>query len=143
MANQGRPSTKGRRRKQEYGGRKMKLTAPQITGYVTRFVNDVGSKIHEKTVEDDWEFVLRKEIEQNGSVIVGDSDINQVLSPGEKVSKPVGKVGDLTNARAFLLKKKKEYFDADYRASQKRLDDIEKQIKQPKLQNQHGTVKIQ
>jgi len=106
----------GRRRKAEnIGQARRRLEARPLAGYKTRFTNDVGAKIAIMTLEDDWDFVLKSDYEGIDGAIVGDPGINNTIMPGDKISVPVGKVGERDDVVAYLMKKKEEYFEEDQR----------------------------
>lgn len=137
----GRPPKVVRRRTRTIGGHRVKLSAPKIMGYVTRWANDDGIRIHDLTENDDWDFVFKEEITREDRVSVGDPDISNVVKPGEKVSVPVG-TKDGKALFAYLLKKKREYFDADFKEKQAELDKVEEQLYNPDIDSKAGTLKI-
>lgn len=138
----GRPRKEPRRRRRNIGSFRTKLSAPSIEGYATRWVNDYRNRIHEFTVDDDWDFVTKEEATKSGRVDVGDPDINNVVQPGEKVCVPVG-MYEGAPLNAYLLKKKKEYFDEDFKAAQKKIDESEKDLyRNSKIDKQAGTLSI-
>ena len=106
----------GRRRKSgEMDGNNLKLRVektPKLAGYQLRWFNDEGTKIHDKTVLDDWDFVTKDDVTVEGRVDVGDATLNSTIDPGERVSIPV-EIGGGQTTRAFLCKKRKDWFDAD------------------------------
>ncbi len=124
----GRPRKEPRRRRRNVGGYRVKMSAPKIPGFETYWANDIKNRIHELTVEDDWDFVTKEEVTKDGRVDVGDPDISNVVAPGEsRVSIPVG-THEGQPLYAYLLKKKKEYYDADKKEASKRIDEVEKQL---------------
>lgn len=124
----GRPPKNPRRRRREIGGRRLKLSAQKIPGSEVRWVNDYRNRIHDFTVNDDWDFVMKEDIkDESGRVDVGDPDKSNVVQPGEKVCVPVG-TDEGKPLYAYLLKKKKQHFDEDYAESQKQVDEVEKQL---------------
>lgn len=144
----GRPRSPERRRKRNIGEHRSRLDVPDIPGFEVRWVNDVRSRIHDFTVLDDWEFVTKEELralagdEELNRVPVGDPDKTNVLEPGEKICRPVGRVDEIPNAYAFLLKKRKDFFWEDHKKAQDAIDKVEKQIKNPSIEERHGTLKI-
>lgn len=133
-----------RAKQRNIGNRRSQLTTDAIAGYRTRWANDVGNKIHVMTVEDDWEFTYPKDF-PNSVVSVGDADISNTDTLGEKISRPVGAVGrEESNATAYLLKKKVKYFDADFKERMDAISAKEAQLRPDNLDDTHtrGTLKI-
>jgi len=105
----GRPKkASDRRRKAGIHGRgRQKLTTPEIAGFTTRWVNDIANRIHEKTKEDDWDFVSASEIDNE---VGEDGDGNQDL--GSNVKRAVGTY-EGKPLYAYLLKKPLKYYEED------------------------------
>lgn len=83
--------------------------------YSYRFANDEGARIHQLTVNDDWEVVT----DRNGEIR------SDTASEGAQVSVHAG-TGDKGEAlRTVLLRKPKSYHDEDVAASQRRIDETE------------------
>ena len=62
---------------------------------------------------------------------------------GSKISRPVGKVGEIDNAVAYLLKKPVEFFNEDYAKLAASITAQEQAITRPNdLANQTGEIKI-
>ena len=136
----------GRRRKQTTGARRTSMDAPEIQGYMLRWVNDEGTRIFDKTVSDDWEFVTRDDYKNAGieniDRLIGHEDINNKQDAGSRISKPVGIGKEGYQTKAYLLKKKKEYFEQDYAAFQAEVDRKEKQLYEPEIDERTGNLKI-
>lgn len=105
----GRPRKSERRRQPGIHGRgRQKLITPEITGFTTRWVNDISNRLKEKTQYDDWEFVEAREINNE----VGEAgDGNQDL--GSRVKRVVGTQEGGKPMYAYLLKKSNEYYKQD------------------------------
>ena len=94
------------------------------------------------TVEDDWDFVKESDY-PNFAPQAGDDDIKNVDLVGSKISRPVGKVGEIDNAVAYLLKKPVEFFNEDYAKLAASITAQEQAITRPNdLANQTGEIKI-
>ena len=128
-----------RRRKAGIHGRgRQKLTAPEILGYHCAFVNDVDTRIHDKTVNDDYEFVLRKEVDDS---IGEDGDSNNDL--GSRVRVLVDKSENGKPIYAYLLKKRLEYVTADKNEREKSRMEREAALRRgnDRIENQYGELK--
>lgn len=133
-----------RRRKRNVLGRgRYKLSTPEIPGYKTRWANDDGIRIQELTEMNDYDFVLSHEISNE----VGDPNVgggNQDL--GARVSRVVGTKANGDPLYAYLLKIKKEFYEADQKEKQDRIDEVERQIKRgqfdQQIENKYGKVQI-
>lgn len=90
--------------------------------YEHRWVNDVGTRIFDLTHNDDWEVVT----DRDGKARVDSAGIGAEIATKVDVDKGGAPI------RAVLLRKPKAYFDEDYRAKQRAIDDQETLIgKQP------------
>jgi hypothetical protein len=139
-----KPEQRRRSQTRNIGNSRSQLNTDDIPGYSSRWVNDDGNKIHVMTVEDDWEFTYPKDF-PNSVVSVGDADITNTDTLGEKISRPVGAVGrSQSNATAFLLKKKQKYFDADFKTRMDAITEKESQLRPDTFDdsNARGTLKI-
>jgi hypothetical protein len=84
--------------------------------YAYRFVNDEPGRLHRFTVTDDWDVVTTADM---GST-----------AKDKGVGTNVERVVDRRSGqRAILLRKRREYYEADKAKEQGRIDDIEKQLK--------------
>ena len=111
-----------------------RLDIESIKGFKTRWVNDVGTNMHKMTVEDDWDFVKESDY-PNFAPQAGDDDIKNVDLVGSKISRPVGKVGEIDNAV--------EFFNEDYAKLAASITAQEQAITRPNdLANQTGEIKI-
>ena len=106
----GRPRKEERRRQRGIHGRgRKKLLVPEVKGYHLRFVNDVGTSLHDLTKLDDYDYVTREEIGDH----VGENSSDGNSDLGSKVRVLVDKDEQGKPIYAYLLKKKQEYYDAD------------------------------
>ena len=85
--------------------------------YAYRFINDTGGRLHELTVNDDWDVVKDPRVKS-------DND-NQ----GAPVRKLVGSNQDGSPIYAYLCRKLKTYYVADRKSKAKRTDDLEAELK--------------
>jgi len=133
-----------RRDKAKIDGTRFKLYAPEINGFVTRWVNDLNNRVHMLTNFDDWDFVSSQEIsDQDGRVIVGDPSVTPELAPGDRVARIVGQV-EGKPLYAYLLKKRKEFYEQDQAEKESDLLEVESQLKRSKegADFSHGNVEI-
>ena len=133
-----------RRDKAKIDGTRFKLYAPEIKGHMTRWVNDLNNRVHMLTNFDDWDFVGKDEIsDHDGRVIVGDPSVTPELAVGDRVGRIVGQV-EGKPLYAYLLKKRKEFYDADQAEKEKDLVEVESQLKRSKDAEHfsHGNVEI-
>lgn len=96
--------------------------------YELRWVNDQKGRVRQKTVNDDWDICYSHELPDASP-----------LGEGEKgtpvMTQAAGIGGDGRPYNAYLLRKRKEYFEADKRERQAELDKQEKGL----LQYKQGT----
>ena len=133
-----------RRDKAKIDGTRFKLYAPEINGFVTRWVNDLNNRVHMLTNFDDWDFVSSQEISaQDGRAIVGDPSVTPELAPGDRVARIVGQV-EGKPLYAYLLKKRKEFYEQDQAEKESDLLEVESQLKRSKegADFSHGNVEI-
>ena len=133
-----------RRDKEKIDGTRYKLYAPEINGFVTRWVNDLNNRVHMLTNFDDWDFVSSQEIsDQDGRAIVGDPSVTPELAPGDRVARIVGQV-EGKPLYAYLLKKRKEFYEQDQAEKESDLLEVESQLKRSKEGSDfsHGNVEI-
>jgi len=139
-----RPIREEARRRQtgDHGGNNLKMKAPKIKGFATRWINDEGNRIHDMTVLDDWDFVSKSEITVQGRVSVGDPALDNTIDPGERVSIPV-LIGGGQSVKSYLVKKRMDYFKAD-RAEKDRLhaEKMKGLFAKPGIENERGKVEI-
>ena len=133
-----------RRDKAKIDGTRFKLYAPEIAGFTTRWVNDMNNRVHMLTNFDDWDFVSTQEIsDQDGRAIVGDPNVTPELAPGDRVARIVGQV-EGKPLYAYLLKKRKEFYEQDQAEKESDLLEVESQLKRSKESGDftHGNVEI-
>jgi hypothetical protein len=80
-----------------------------------RFVNDIGGRVHDFTVKDDWEVVS----DRSGSVRADSA------GEGSQVAVNAGVGENGRPVRAVLLRKPKAYYNDDYALAQRRIDEKE------------------
>lgn len=115
---------KARRRRREGLGedRSLKLYVPsemKDPNFSYRWVNDRAGRVRQMTQDDDWDIV-------STSTLGGDPDPEKNTAEGTVMAR----VGDkFTGERMTLLRKPKEYYDADRKERFKRLDEIEETMR--------------
>jgi hypothetical protein len=109
-----------RRRRTNIGEPNYSLAAPQIPGYETRWVNDYEGKDRlNMFYQNDWDFVEPREVKSWMRIEVGDETVTPQLQLGNKVARKVGTNQTGTVLYAYLMKKRKEHYEADYQEQQK------------------------
>lgn len=110
-----------RRNTDALGGkrRRLGLTAElDRKNFEYRWANDDGTRIHDLTVNDDWEIVQeRKTLKADGTGV------------GTETAVPVGMGEHGRPVRAVLLRKRKDWYDDDMKQAQRRIDEQEAAIK--------------
>lgn len=86
--------------------------------FAYRFANDEGNRIHDLTVNDDWDVVTD-----------GVTADNHAMGAGTRKRVGTGEGGSPVNA--VLLRKPKAYHDADQAAKQRRIDASEEALREP------------
>lgn len=133
----GRPRKEERRRAGTVHGRgRKKLEVPELPGYYLRWVTDAGTRIHDFTKLDDFDFVEKREIGDH----VGESgDGNTEL--GSRVRVLVGK-DENGPIYQYLLKKKLEFHREDLRKNEDKRRDKEDALRRgsDRIEHQYGTV---
>ena len=111
-----------RRNTDALGGQRRKLTHGEVDreNFAYRWVNDVGNRVQDLTVNDDWEVVH----DRSGTLKVDGT------GTGTEVSAHVGNGDNGRPMRALLLRKKKDWYEDDKMAAQRRIDETEAAIKQ-------------
>jgi hypothetical protein len=123
-----RDAVTGREERIPLGIARLKLKVPEIPGYRLRWVNDESSRIYDAQ-QGGYEFVNADEIDGK----FGDTDIDQTNRDlGSKVCRSVSKT---TSLKAFLMKIRTEYYEADQLAKQKQIDEVDQAIHNGKLKN--------
>lgn len=101
-----------RRRKADHDGRNLKLRTPELPGFELRWAIDEGTRIHDLTVRDDYDYVTKQEITVLGRVDVGDPILSNSIDPGDRVSIPAD-LGGGVKGKYYLLKKREDWCEAD------------------------------
>lgn len=136
----GRPRKEERRRAGSVHGRgRLKLKVPEIAGYYTRWVSDTGTRIHDFTVLDDFDFVNRDEIGDH----VGENVEDGNTELGSRVRVLVGTDEHGRPLHQYLLKKKIEFQREDLRKNETKRREKEDTLRRgsDRIENQYGTVK--
>lgn len=149
MAQRGRPpKVPRRRRKGKLNGENLNLKVPEITGYETRWANDQKNRIYQLTQLDDWDFVTAEEIADPNNPdkpLVGEKTHNPNAEGSSRIRALVDKDKD-GPVYAFLLKKRREFVEADKRekseAKAAKLKDIKEGRASP-MEKQYGEVRIE
>lgn len=116
-----------RRRKDDGPTAGLKLAVPEELkeeGFEYRWSNDDGRKIHERTVNDDWDVVRTKEIDGEGE--------------GVPVKRLVGKLPNGEGQWAYLTRKPKDWYDEDKGKQQERIAETEHLIRKGGTPNPGG-----
>lgn len=115
----------------------------QFEGYVTRWFNDQDDRI-QRAIAAGYEFVPRDDVKQVGDkdVANGNTDMNSM------VSRVVGRTVDNQPIRAFLMKLRKEWYEADKAKKEETNKLVDEAIRAgtaggASIQNQYGEVKLQ
>lgn len=88
--------------------------------YKYHVFNDDEYRIHQKTEEDDWDFVKDEK--------------------GQAIKKPVGTNPDGSVKYGILCKKRREWYDEDKAQAQEELDRTEKELLKGTNEQAHGTL---
>lgn len=111
-----------RRRAGSEEERSLKLFVPESMkdpNFSYRWVNDRAGRVRQMTVDDDWDVV-------DTAKLGGDPDPSKNTAEGTVLSR----VGDkFTGERMTLLRKPKEFYDADRKAKADRLDAVEAEMR--------------
>lgn len=110
------PETPTRRRKTGPGvtGQRLGVLESRLDRkkYAYRWINDDETRLHAKTVEDDWD------------IITNDGEVASSTDLGSAVSQVVGTHPDGRPKRAYLCRKPRGYFDDDQRTKVREVDEI-------------------
>jgi len=87
--------------------------------YELRWVNDVSGRVSDK-YDEDWDYVSRTEL----SRAPGDDSITEG-GLGDRVSKVVGTGEGGSPMRAYLMKKRREFYEEDKTEKEKAIDERE------------------
>lgn len=90
--------------------------------FAYRFANDENGRLHQLTVDDDWDMVSDRD-----GVVKPDGN-----SVGSEVSAFAGTRDNGAPLRTVLLRKRKTYYDEDEAAKQRRVDETEAGLKRGK-----------
>lgn len=111
-----------RRKSSELSGqrRKLALSEELDPDFVYRWVNDEGTRLHDLTVNDDYDIVQSRSgvMKPDGTGI------------GSEVAVPVGVGQTGARVRAVLVRKPKKYWTDDHEQKQRHIDDLEAGIRQ-------------
>lgn len=136
----GRPRKETRRRQGSTHGRgRLKLKVPEIPGFYMRWVSDTGTRIHDMTVLDDYDFVQRSEIGDH----VGESSSDGNTELGSRVRVLVGKDEDGKPLHQYLLKKKLDFHKHDLKDNEQTRREKENSLRRgsDRIEHQYGSVK--
>jgi len=115
----------------------------KFDGFVTRWFNEQDDRI-ERALAAGYEFVDRDSVKQ-----VGDKDIsNGNTDMNSKVSRVVGRTANNQPIRAFLMKIRKDWYEADQAKKEETNRLVDDAIRAGKvggadIKNQYGEVKLQ
>ena len=119
--------TERRRRQDDDAGRNMKLHVPENAkdpNFVYRWVNNKPGRIKQLTQQDDYDIVN-----------VTDESIDVGSAGGTVVTRTVDRSeGD----EAVLIRKPREYYDADKAKADKRIDAMDEQLRQGSASSSEG-----
>lgn len=101
------------------GGRRLGVAAETVADkeYVYRWMNDDGGRLLAKTRQDDWDFVG-----QLGEHVPADE---YTTGAAWRV---IGKNPDGSAMRAYLVRKRREFYEEDKRKEQKQTEEVTRQI---------------
>jgi hypothetical protein len=120
--------TERRRRADSATAAGLKLHVPQDmkdeANFAYRWANDKPGRLHQMTVQDDWDVVSTDRPDQLTAA-----------SEGSVMRRAVDKV---TGDNAVLLKKPRHYFEADRLEKQKPVDEIEKALRRGAAPSSEG-----
>jgi len=123
-----RDAITGREERVPLGIARQKLKVHEIKGYKLRWINDTPGRLNEAR-RGGYEFVQADEIDGK----FGDTDIDQTNRDlGSRVCRAVSQT---TGLKAYLMKIPLEYYEADQRAKQKEIDEVDQAIHSGKLKD--------
>lgn len=132
-----KPENVRRRKAAPHGRGRLKLYAPEIPGFHTRWVTDTGTRINDFTKLDDYDFVKRDEINNE----VGETgDGNTEL--GSKVRVLVG-TDESGPVYQYLLKKRIDWHKEDIAEKEEARREKEATLRRgnDQIENQYGSIK--
>jgi hypothetical protein len=104
--------------------------------YVYRFVNDVGDRIN-MFQEAGYELVSKEDHK------IGDNRVDIASPDGTHASVSVGVTARGEGQRAYLMRQKREWYEADQAAKQENIRETQRQIKnKPKEEGSYGEVSM-
>ncbi len=134
---------KGTRERVPFSANRKRLSLnKQFDGFVTRWFNDVDDRL-QRAEDGGYQFVHRKDIGQ-----VGDKDVsNGNTDVNSRVSRVVGRQPTGQPIRAYLMKIRKDWYDADQAKKEeinKRVDDAIRAGTSggANVTNQYGSVQL-
>jgi len=122
----GRPRKPERRRKGKVGGQKQKLyvhESDRDPKFTYRWINDQKSRVHDLTVNDDWDIVDRTE----GSAR---TEIVGTGANGEPIT-------------GYLVRKPKEFYEADKAEKAAEIDKKVEALRNATVESGYGEVRIE
>jgi hypothetical protein len=117
---QSRENAEPRRERIPVGVPRLKLDGGQRQGFVRRWVNDDGNRLQDFQAGG-YEFVMNQ--------LPAGSDITARESTDSRVSRVVGTKADGSPLTAYLMEIRRDWYEEDQAAKQKRLDDQESQMR--------------
>ena len=115
-----KPKTEARKKRIPLGVPRMKLNAEQRPGYVRRWINDRPGRLHDAQLGG-YEFVTSE-------TSVGQDEATRASQMDSRVSRVVGTHEDGKPMIGYLMEIKKEFYDEDQEARDKRIDESERTI---------------
>lgn len=129
-----RPETAAARKQRVgLGVPRLKLSAPQKRGKHRRWINDAGGRI-QLAQEGGYEFVTQDMAEGQ----VGDPGALGTDNTGAFVSRIVGTNADGSPLTSYLMEINDEFYEADQKEKQKRLDELDEQIRGGNIEGRVG-----
>lgn len=113
-----------RRNSDALGGKRRKLSVSKqeldTDNFEYRWINDVGSRVYDLTVNDDWDVVSDRDakVKTDGS------------GAGSEVAVRAGTQDNGNAVRSILVRKPKAFANDDKAAKQRRIDETEASLKQ-------------
>lgn len=102
------------------------LTTENVpSGYIARWVNDEGKRIHDRQ-EAGYMFVLDT---PRGRVVVGDRQVDPTRQTGSIVSKVVGTDATGKPLISYLMVQRDDWYQADQKTKQSEIDKVMEQIR--------------
>ena len=129
--------TERRRKSGEHGRARLKLSVPDLPGYFCYWANDTGTRLHDLTRDDDYDYVSKSEIGDHvGESGTGNSDL------GTKVRVLVG-TDDNGPVYAYLLKKKLDFHQEDQaeKEAERRKKEEALHRGSDQIENQYGSIR--